>query len=176
MTVLKKDQTLVIGPAPSHSKCHFLPPSVAPPLSSGMFFYWQVGALDAITAAQGLFSPPPSPSSSSPPSPFAFSGASAGSLTAVLAACGVKGRHAAEEAFRVSSEHGLWDRGTGGWVRGCTGAWVQGGCTACHCLCSVLCAEHSVPVTRAPCDVRQHESRHDRRLLLGASIREHITL
>ena len=99
----------------SSSPVSGLPPPPLPLLllpPSGMFFYWQVGALDAIIAAHSGSSL----SLSLPPLSLSFSGASAGSLTAVLAACGVEGRRAAEEAFRVSTEHGLWDRQAGGWV------------------------------------------------------------
>lgn len=66
----------------------------------GMFFYWQIGAIEVLSRHYDL-------------SRMEFSGASAGALAATLAACEVDGRQAAQAAFQLSLDNRLWDRPTG---------------------------------------------------------------
>lgn len=66
-----------------------------------MFFYWQLGALTALSRSCDL-------------SNAHFQGASAGALAGVLAACQVQGRGAAEAAFSLSLQNKIWDNPTGG--------------------------------------------------------------
>lgn len=65
-----------------------------------MFFYWQLGALGALSRSFDLSS-------------AHFQGASAGALAGVLAASGVPGWGAAEAAFTLSLQNKIWDNPTG---------------------------------------------------------------
>ena len=66
----------------------------------GIFFWWQAGVVRALQECYVM-------------QDFDFAGASAGSLSAVFAACNVDMRDAFDLAFRLAQEHRVWDRPEG---------------------------------------------------------------
>lgn len=62
-----------------------------------MFFYWMIGVVNVLQDQIDMTT-------------AHMSGASAGALASVLAACGVDMRRAAEHAFQLSIDEKLWDR------------------------------------------------------------------
>jgi len=80
------------------------PPAHAPGLAfpgGGIFFWWQAGAVTALSRRYRLGEMP-------------CVGASAGALTASLAACDVDMNEALDVAVRLAEERGLWTRGAWG--------------------------------------------------------------
>jgi hypothetical protein len=66
----------------------------------GIYFWWQAGAVKALQECCDL-------------DKCDFAGASAGSLSAVFAACGVNMNDAYALALRLAQEHGVWERREG---------------------------------------------------------------
>lgn len=75
----------------------YIPTTFVSIAGGGMFFYWMIGVVSVLQQQIDLTS-------------AHMSGASAGALASVLAACGVDVRHAAEHAFQLSIDEKLWDR------------------------------------------------------------------
>jgi hypothetical protein len=74
-------------------------PSIVFP-GGGIYFWWQAGAVKALQESCDLDG-------------YSFSGASAGSLSAVFAASGVDMDDAYQSAHRLASENGIWERREG---------------------------------------------------------------
>ena len=74
-------------------------PSIVFP-GGGIYFWWQAGAVKALQESCDL-------------DEYSFSGASAGSLSAVFAASGVDMDDAYRSAHRLASENGIWERREG---------------------------------------------------------------
>jgi hypothetical protein len=67
---------------------------------SGIYFWWQLGAMDYLARRYDLTRVPQA-------------GASGGALLAALARCGVDAEAITESAYRLSLEHGVWERPLG---------------------------------------------------------------
>lgn len=67
---------------------------------AGIFFFWQLGALDYLAEHYNLDQIP-------------MVGASAGSLLSALTACGIRSPDIIRTAHRLALDHGVWDRSLG---------------------------------------------------------------
>lgn len=84
--------------------CTTLPSTPMPGIlypGSGIFFWWQAGATQALATKFDL-------------SRAQFAGASGGSLAATLAACGCDSGRAFDVAWRLTTDSGAWDKGAWG--------------------------------------------------------------
>jgi hypothetical protein len=84
-------------------------PSIVFP-GGGIYFWWQAGALKALQETCDL-------------DEYEFAGASAGSLSAVFAACNVDMDEVYRSAHRLASENGIWERREG--LAGVWGSLIQ---------------------------------------------------
>ena len=66
----------------------------------GIYFWWQAGAVKALQQSIEM-------------DEYCYVGASAGSISAVFAACNVDMDEAFNSAARLADENGLWDRREG---------------------------------------------------------------
>lgn len=71
-----------------------------PPLPSGIYFWWQLGAMQYLASRFDLTRVP-------------MAGASGGALCAVLGRCGVDPEAVTESAYQLSLEHKIWERPLG---------------------------------------------------------------